>query len=146
MQGGWILISHHMFYDSYRTQELRQKSASKKERLLLDKQKQEASMQKQKQKDIETKLLSANARKEDMLSSKVGSLSADQQMKQERANRSWLSSLDESKELKQTSEKRLKDAAERKDKVSCLHNVAMHISQYSMTKLKCLNSTYVCRF
>ena len=104
-------------------------------------------MQMQKHKEIQAKLLSANARKEDMLSSKVGSLSTDQQMKQERANRSWLSSLNESKELKQTSEKRLKDAAERKDKVSCLHNnVAMHIPQYSMTQLKCLNSTFVCRF
>eukprot|EP00579_Thalassiosira_antarctica_P014290 CAMPEP_0201936416 /NCGR_PEP_ID=MMETSP0903-20130614/37451_1 /ASSEMBLY_ACC=CAM_ASM_000552 /TAXON_ID=420261 /ORGANISM="Thalassiosira antarctica, Strain CCMP982" /LENGTH=598 /DNA_ID=CAMNT_0048477103 /DNA_START=27 /DNA_END=1823 /DNA_ORIENTATION=+ len=98
-------------------QELLQAKSTQKERVVIDKQQQEEKSNMQRQKDIQSKLVSANARKEDILSKKAKAAKSDQQTKLERTKNSWNTSLNESKELKQTSEKRLKNAAERKDKI-----------------------------
>mmetsp|Transcript_10088 Transcript_10088/g.22525 ORF Transcript_10088/g.22525 Transcript_10088/m.22525 type:complete len:601 (+) Transcript_10088:54-1856(+) len=98
-------------------QKLLQKSASKKEQLVVDKQKQEEKISIQSKLDIQSKLLSAHLRKEDLLASKVSAARSEQQKKKERAKNTWISSLNESKELKQTSDKRLQSAAKRKNKI-----------------------------
>ena len=56
-------------------------------------------------------------RKDDILASKVHAARKDQQQKTERVKNTWISSLNESKELKQTSDERLKNAAMRKNKL-----------------------------
>ena len=98
-------------------QEMLLKSASKKERMIEQKQRQEEKASQLKNKELQSKLLDANARKEDILAIKTKAVQNDQSMKQARARETWLASLKQGSELKQTSDKRLKEAAERKHKV-----------------------------
>ena len=100
-------------------QDMLLKSASKKERMIEQKQRREEQASQLKNKEIQSKLLDANARKEDILASKAKAVQSDQLTKQARARETWLTSLKQGSELKQTSDKRLKEAAERKQKVKC---------------------------
>ena len=100
-------------------QDMLLKSASKKERMIEQKQRQEERASQLKNKEMQSKLFDANARKEDILASKTKAVQSDQLTKQARARETRLTSLKQGNELKQTSDKRLKEAAERKHKVKC---------------------------
>ena len=100
-------------------QDMLLKSARKKERMIELKQRQEEQASQLKNKEIQSKLFDANARKEDILASKTKAVQSDQLTKQASARETWLTSLKQGSELKQTSDKRLKEAAERKHKVKC---------------------------
>lgn len=99
-------------------QEVSHMLASKKERLLRQKQQEEQDASENKGKEIRMKLLSATERKENIIANKVQSVKNDHQVKEARARDSLLLSLNEAKELKKKSEKRLKRAAKRKQQVS----------------------------
>lgn len=102
-------------------QEASHKLASKKEGVFRLKQKEEELASKSKGKEIQMKLICATERKENILANKVQAVKDDHQAKETRARETMLEALNESKELKKKSEKRLKKAAKRKQQVSRIH-------------------------
>ncbi len=100
-------------------QEASRKLASKKERLFSRKQKDDQIAIENKGKELQMKLLSATERKENIIANKVQAVKDDHQAKEMRARDTLLELLNESKELKKKSEKRLKTAAKRKQQVRC---------------------------
>ena len=93
------------------------KSASEKERFIADKLKEEEGDLKMKQNAIQAKLHAAEAKRDDLLATKVQTAKDNWEAKQGQVKTSWLSSLKESKETEKLSEKRLKEASERKNKM-----------------------------
>ena len=94
-------------------------SASKKEQMIESKQKQEELDAMKRRREMEARLRLAEEKKDEILSNKSETVRADQLTKQTKARETWLTSLKQGNELKQTSDKRLKDASERKQQVSC---------------------------
>lgn len=99
-------------------QEASHKLTNKKERLFRRKQKEEQTAIESKGKEIQMKLISATERKENIIANKVQAVKDDHQAKEIRARETVLESLNEAKELRRKSEKRLKRAAKRKEQVS----------------------------
>ena len=91
--------------------------ALKKERLVIDRQKEEEKISEEMSKKIQSKLLWATERKEDMMASKVESIKTSYDTKQARAQETLLLSLAEAKELQRTSEKRLAKAYKKKNAI-----------------------------
>lgn len=102
-------------------QEASHKLASKKEGMFRRKEKEEELASESKGKEIQMKLISATERKENILANKVQAVKDDHQAKETRARETMLEALNESKELKKKSDKRLKKAAKRKQQVSRIH-------------------------
>ena len=94
-------------------------SASKKDKMLDTKQKQEEIDTMKRRREMEARLRLAEEKKVEILSNKSEAVRVDQLTKQTKARETWLTSLKQGNELKQTSDKRLKDANERKQQVSC---------------------------
>lgn len=98
-------------------QEFLKDLALKKERLVVERQKEEEKISEEMSKKIQSKLLSATERKEDMTASKVESIKTGYDTKQARAQETLLLSLAEAKELQHTSEKRLAKASKKKNAI-----------------------------
>lgn len=98
-------------------QEASHKLSNKKERLFRRKQKEKQTAIESKGKEIQMKLISATERKENIIANKVQAVKYDHQAKEMRARETVLESLNEAKELRRKSEKRLKKAAKRKEQV-----------------------------
>lgn len=87
--------------------------------MLDTKQKQEELDTMKRRREMEARLRLAEEKKVEILSNKSEAVRVDQLTKQTKARETWLTSLKQGNELKQTSDKRLKDANERKQQVSC---------------------------
>lgn len=99
-------------------QEILKELAMKKERLFIERKKEEEKAIEVIGKVIRTKLHSATKRKEGIIASKVESIRIDNETKQARAKDVLLLSLNEATELKRMSDKRLKKATKKKNVVS----------------------------
>lgn len=99
-------------------QEILKELAGKKERLVIERQKEEEKAIKVIGKMIRSKMHSANQRKEIMRASKVESIKSDQETKQARAKDVMQMSLNEAKELRRLSDKRMNKATKKKNAVS----------------------------
>ena len=100
-------------------QETLLKSATKKERMIEDKLKLEEEDAMKRRREMEARIRLAEEKKSDILATKSEAIRKEHTNKQTRARETWLTSLKQGNELKQTSQKRLKDASERKQQV-CL--------------------------
>ena len=98
-------------------QETLLKSATKKERMIEDKLKLEEEGAMKRRREMEARIRLAEEKKSDLLTTKLEAIRNEHTTKQARARETWLTSLKQGNELKQTSEKRLKDASERKQQV-----------------------------
>ena len=101
-------------------QETLLKSATKKEQMIEDKIKLEDEDAMKRRREMEARIRLAEEKKSDILATKSEVIRNEHTNKQARARETWLTSLKHDNELKQTSEKRLKDASERKQQVCCL--------------------------
>jgi len=116
-----VELANHRRDTLIREQEASHKLASKKEGMFRRKEKEEELASESKGKEIQMKLISATERKENILANKVQAVKDDHQAKETRARETMLEALNESKELKKKSDKRLKKAAKRKQQVSRIH-------------------------
>lgn len=98
-------------------QEILKDLALKKERLVIERKKEEEKAIEVIGKMIRSKLHSANERKEGIIASKVESIKSGYDMKQIRAQETLQLSLAEAKELKSMSEKRLARATKKKNAI-----------------------------
>ena len=99
-------------------QEILKELAMKKERLFIERKKEEEKAIEVIGKVIRSKLHSATKRKEGIIASKMESIKIDNETKQARAKDVLLLSLNEATELKRMSDKRLKKATKKKNAVS----------------------------
>ena len=99
-------------------QEILKELAMKKERLFIERKKEEEKAIEVIGNVIRTKLHSATKRKEGIIASKMESIKIDNETKQARAKDVLLLSLNEATELKRMSDKRLKEATKKKNAVS----------------------------
>ncbi len=95
-----------------------QSLAMKKERLFIERKKEEEKAIEMIGKVIRSKLHSATKRKEGIIASKVESIKINNETKQARAKDVLLLSLNEATELKRMSDKRIKKATKKKNAVS----------------------------
>jgi len=99
-------------------QEILKELAMKKERLFIERKKEEEKAIEMIGKVIRSKLHSATKRKEGIIASKVESIKINNETKQARAKDVLLLSLNEATELKRMSDKRIKKATKKKNAVS----------------------------
>ena len=110
-------------------------SATKKERFATEKQKENERAARVMQRMIQSKLLSANARREEIVVSRVTKASESDQKKKERAKLAHYKTLDDVAQLDRETKAKMKKVALRKDRI--LKEIVTEMRDLNQSKVIC---------